>query len=128
MEAPHKVVRFSRMGRNKLLVEEKAEEVLAEIAVVLRKVRYSCKASRDAENSADSLLLNVGEGVAFWAPRAKISKYEIARGEAKEVQKALRALVLKGKIRDRDAQKAHDLTDHIIAMLTNMIKNLENRL
>lgn len=115
------------MARKKLLVEEKAEELVAEIAVVLRRVRYPCKAARHLEKSGDSLLLNVGEGVVFWAPKAKLAKYEIARGEAKEIQKALRALVLKGKIKEADAAKANDLADHIIGMLTNMIKNLEAR-
>jgi four helix bundle protein len=119
---------LAHMGRTKLLVEEKAEELVAEVAVLMRKVRYPCKASRDSANSADSALLNIGEGIAFWAPKAKIAKYEIARGEAKEVQKALRALVLKGKLREQDVQKAHDIADHIIGMLTNMIKNLERRL
>ena len=111
-----------------MLVEDKAEELITEVAVVLRRIRYPCKASRDAEKSADSCLLNVGEGVAFWAPKAKISKYEIARAEAKEVQKALRALVLKGKIRADAIARAHEIADHIIAMLTNMIKNLDKRL
>ncbi|HUP89609.1 MAG TPA: four helix bundle protein [Longimicrobiales bacterium] len=115
------------MGRNKLIVEQKAEELISEVAQLLKNVRYPCKASRDAENSADSTLLNIGEGVAIFAPKVKAAKYDIARGEAKEVQKALISLVRKKKLTENQIKKAFDLADEIIAMLTTMIKNLEDR-
>jgi four helix bundle protein len=115
------------MGREKLLVENKSEELIAEVARLLRKVPYRCKAAKDLERSADSTYLNAGEGAAAFKPRLKAMKYDIARCEAREVQRALRALVLKGKLSADDVVVANDLADHIIGMLTNMIKKLEKR-
>ncbi len=43
---------FGRMGREKLQVEIKAEELLAEITVVLRKIPYRINASKHLENPA----------------------------------------------------------------------------
>lgn len=114
--------------RRKLLVEEKADELISEVATILRRIRYRCKASRDLERSADSAALNLAEGIALWAPKAKIAKYEIARAEAKEAQQALRALVLKRKIPASLAHKLDDIADHMIGMLTNMIKNAYDRI
>ena len=117
------------MGRAKLIVEEKAEQLVAEIARVRRKLRFPhSNASLHLEKSGDSVLFNLGEGIACFNPRMKASKYEIARAEAREVQKALTALVLKGELSGEDISVAYDLADTVIAMLTNMIKNLENRL
>lgn len=115
------------MGREKLIVEQKAEELIVEVARLLRKVPYRCKAANDAERSADSAFLNLGEAIAAFKPRKKAMKYDIARGETKEVQRALRALVLKGKLTEQDVARANKLADEIIAILTTMIKNLEKR-
>jgi len=115
------------MGRDKLRVEEKAEELVAEITLLLRSVRYSSNATIHLEKSVDSVHFNIGEGVALFQARKKAAKYDIARGEAKEVQKALRALVLKQKLQEKDIAKAYDLADAVIAMLTNLIKGLEAR-
>ena len=116
------------MSREKLRVEIKAEELIAEVDRLIRMVRYPNNACRHLENSADSTYFNLGEGVVAFKPKVKVEKYDIARREAKEVQKALRALVLKRKLREEDITHAYDIADTIIGMLTNMIKNLEARL
>ncbi|MGQ0563364.1 MAG: four helix bundle protein, partial [Gemmatimonadota bacterium] len=115
------------LGREKLRVEIKAEELVAEIAPLLRPVPYHCTLCLHLERAGNSAYLNVGEGAALFKPKKKADKYDIARGEAKEVQKALRGLVLKGKLTEEDIAVAFDLADCIIGMLTNMIKNLEER-
>jgi four helix bundle protein len=115
------------MERKKLVIESKAEELVAEIARVLRKVSYRCKASNDLAKSGDSLLLNLGEAVTAFKPKVKAAAYDVVRREAGEVLKALRALVLKGKLREADITKASDLADCIIAMATNLIKVQEAR-
>ena len=115
------------MGREKLIVEQRAEELIVEVARLLRKIPYRCKAANDLERCADSAFLNIGEAVAVFKPRKKAMKYDIARGEAKEAQRALRALVLKGKLTEEESARAHKLADEIISMLTTMIKNLEDR-
>ena len=116
-----------RHAPEKLRVELKAEELITEVARLLHSIHYRCKAAKDLERSADSVLLNIGEGVAAYKPRKKAHKYDIARGEAREVQRATRALVLKGKLKEHDVATADDLADHIAAMLTIMIKGLEER-
>jgi len=117
------------MSRAKLVVEEKAEQLVAAIARLRRTLRNpASNSSLHLEKSGDSVLFNLGEGIVSYKPKVKISKYEIARAEAKEVQSALKALVLKGELTAEDIIHANDLADSVIAMLTNMIKNLENRI
>ena len=116
-----------RMAREKLIVEQKAEQLVAEIARLLRKIPYRCKAANDLERSGDSTFLNLGEAIAAFKPRKKAMKYGIAREEAGEVQRALRALVLKRKLSEEEIVIAHNLANEIIAILTVMIKNLEDR-
>ena len=69
MAAPIRSRQTSRMTRKQLRVESKAEELVAEIARVLRKVRYPCNASKHLEKSGDSVLFNLGEGVVAFAPK-----------------------------------------------------------
>ena len=115
------------MGREKLVVERKAEELIAEVARLLKRVRPPCNASIHLEKSADSVYFNIGQGTALYKPKLKASKYDIARAEANEVRRGLNALVLKGKLRNEDIAVADNLATEIIAMLTTMIKNLEGR-
>jgi len=116
------------MAREKLVVELKAEELIAEAARRLKLIREPCNASIHLEKSADSTYFNIGEGTVLFKPKLKASKYDIARAEANEVKRALRALVLKGKLTQADVGVADDLADCIIGMLTNMIKHLEDRM
>lgn len=128
MEVPDRCFRLLRVGREKLLVEIKAEELVAEIARVLRKIRHACHASRHLEKSGNSLYFNLGEGVVAFKPKVKAAKYDITRGEANEVMKAARALVLQGRLTEEDVAKINDLADYNIAAMTNMIKGLEKRM
>jgi four helix bundle protein len=120
---------FRLMGRAKLVVKEKAEQLVAEIARLRRKLNSpGNNAALHLEKAGDSVLFNLGEGIACFAPKLKASKYEIARAEAREVQQARNALVLTGELSAADVMVADDLADCVIAMLTNMIKNLKARL
>jgi four helix bundle protein len=127
IQLPHVLDQIAVMRPEKLRVEIKTEELITEVARLLRKVPYHCNACRHLEKSADAVYLNLGEGVSSFRPRKKASKYDIAREEAGEVQRALSAIVLKGKLTNDDVAGADDAASHIIAMLTNMIKNLEDR-
>ena len=121
--------KLRRMTRSKLIVEEKAEQLVVEIARLRRRLKFpGSNASLHLEKSGDSVLFNLAEGIICFNPRLKASKYEIARSEAREVQQALNALVLKRELNAADIAVAEDLADCVIAMLTNMIKNLEARL
>jgi four helix bundle protein len=127
METPRVIPDRGRMGREKLRVEIAAEKLVAEIARVLRKIPYQCDASKHLEKSGNSALFNLGEGIVAYKPRVKAGKYEIARGEAKEVEKAARALVAQRRLTQADIAQIEDLCDYLIAALTNMIKGLEAR-
>lgn len=115
------------MERPKLRVKEKAEGLIAEVARLLATIPYHCTACKHLAKSADAVLLNLGEGVVLFRPRLKANKYDIARGEANEVRKALKALVIKRKLTEKQIAVADDLADHIIGTLTNLIKKLETR-
>jgi hypothetical protein len=119
---------LSRVGRNKLEVEIKAEALIAEIARVLRKLRYPCDASRHLEKSGNAVYFNLGEGVVAFRPKVKAAKYDIARGEASEVLRATRVLVLQRRVTPADIALIDDLADYLIGATTNMIKNLEARM
>ena len=116
------------MGRPKLSVEIKAEELIVEIARVLRKIRYPCHASKHLEKSGNSLYFNLGEGVVAFSPKVKAAKYDLTPGEANEVLKAARALVRRGRPTEHDVAKIDDLADYLIGAVTNMIKGLEGRM
>jgi four helix bundle protein len=116
------------MARERLLVERKAEELIAEAGRLLKRLKQPCTASFHLEKAADSVYLNIAEGSALYKPKPKASKYDIARAEANEARHALRALVLKGKLRDQEVAHADGLANEIIAILTTMIKNLELRI
>jgi four helix bundle protein len=94
---------------------------------LIRRVRYRCTACKHLEKSGDSALFNISEGIASYKARSKATKYDIARGEMREAQSAATALVLKGKLSDRDIAPLIDATDAVIGMLTIMIRNLEDR-
>ena len=113
------------MAREILRVERKAEELIAEVSRLLKGVT-PCSATIHLEKAADSIYFNIGEGTALYGAKHKASKYNIARAEANEARRALRALVLKGKLTDEQIAVADDLADAIIGMLTNMIKRLED--
>jgi four helix bundle protein len=117
----------SRMAREKLLVERKAEELIQEVARLVKRAGHPCTASIHLEKAAVSTYLNIGEGTALYRPRLKANKYDIARGEANEVRRALEVLILQGKLTKEEVAAADKLADEIIAMLTTMIKNLEER-
>ena len=115
------------MQPKKLIIEEKAEQLVEEVANICRTLRYQCKASKDAMNSADSVLLSIGEGIPIFQPKMKATKYNVARGEAGEVKRALIALVKKRRVKPEQIEVAYKLADELCAMLTTMIKNLEER-
>jgi four helix bundle protein len=116
------------MRRRKLDVEIKAEELIAEIARVLRKIPYPCDAAKHLEKCGNAVYFNVGEGVVAFKPKVKRAKYDIARGEANEAIKASRALVIQRRLTEEDVVKIDDAADYMIGALTNMIKNLEKRM
>ncbi len=110
------------MGRKKLDVECKAEELVAEIARVLRKIHYPCDASKHLEKSGNAVYFNLAEGVIAFKPKLKAAKYDIVRGESNEVMKAARALVIQKRLSDQDVVNIDDLADYMIGATTNMIK------
>ena len=116
------------MGRQKLRVEIAAERLIAEIARVLRKLAYPCDASKHLEKSGNAVHFNLGEGVVAFKPKVKAAKYDITRWESNEVLKASRALVLQRRLTEDDMADIDDLADYLVGAMTNMIKNLEDRM
>jgi len=109
-------------------MQQAAEILMAEVDALVARVRSrAANAADHLERSAESVLFNIGEGVAAHKPRSKIAAYEIARREANEVRAILRRLVIGKRLSHRDVQRAHNLCGAIVGMLTRAIITLENR-
>lgn len=84
-------------------MQQAAEILMAEVDALVARVRSrAANAADHLERSAESVLFNIGEGVAAHKPRSKIAAYEIARREANEVRAILRRLVIGKRLSHRD--------------------------
>jgi len=87
-----------------------------------------CHKADHLERSADSVVLNMSEGIGCFRPRMKISAYEIARKEANEVRAVLRRLAAKRVLAGDDVSRAIDLAGACVGMQTSAIIAAERRL
>ena len=73
-----------------------------------------------------SVISNIGEGALRTSKAAKIQFYEIARGAAGECA----ALLISFRYSHPNkilVERGIDVADHVCALLTNLIKSVENR-
>ena len=105
-----------------------AEQLVAEVDKLLPRARErKPNAAKHLENSVESVLFNMGEGIGSYKPKVKITAYTVSRKEANEVRAVLRRLVIGHVYQQQEIQKAYDLAGVVIAMLTNAIIALEKR-
>ena len=109
-------------------MQQAAEILMAEVDALVARVRTrAANAADHLERAAESVLFNIGEGVAAHKPKGKIAAYEIARKEANEVRAILRRLVIGRRLDQKDIRRAHNLSGAIVGMLTRAIITIENR-
>jgi four helix bundle protein len=113
------------MGFERLRVYQAAQQLDEEIRTLLEGVpRGHGRDVRHLKASAGSVLFNIAE--AFGSELGKKRHHlEIARGEADEVRAALRRLVGKAVLTERQIRRACELTSVIAKMLTAWINTLE---
>src|SRR5438105_12074543 len=108
---------------------EVAEQMAAEVDLLLPRARAKRPNPADhLERSTDSALFNLGEGVTSYKPKVKIAAYEIARKETGEVRMVLRRLVIAKVFTKQETQKAYNLADLLVGMITRAILAVEKRL
>ena len=106
-----------------------AEELMREIDALLARVRSRApNTAHQLERACESVLFNIGEGVAAFQPKVKINAYEIAKKEANEVRAQLRRLVLKREITQHEIDRPNNLAGAVIGMLTNAIITISKRI
>lgn len=105
-----------------------AEELTAEIDRLVPLIgARNADAADHLQRSADSVLFNIGEGIAAWRPKIKLSVYEIARRESNEVRAILRRLVQKKALAPEQTRRAYNLAGAIVGMLTSAALSIEKR-
>jgi four helix bundle protein len=72
-----------------------------------------------------SIVLNLAEGVAEFAPREKARFYRIARRSAAEASAAFDLLTKFGAVDPNDAQRGNERLEAIAGMLTRMIQAMQ---
>ena len=116
------------MRHEKMRVLAAAERLLSEVESIVSRVQSRAPNVTDhARRAAESVLFNTAEGVAAYAPKVKISCYEIAKREASEVRAALKALVIRGALTPDETRPASNLASAIISMLSSASRTLEKR-
>lgn len=104
---------------------EAAELLMAEIdRLAPLVVPHNPSAADHLLRSGESVLFNIGEGVAAYRPKVKIAVYEIAKREANEIRAILRRLVIQKVLTNDDTARAYNLAGAEVGMLTNAIKTL----
>ena len=94
-----------------------------EMLVCLRDARIRDVKLRDeALRAAKGACLNIAEGAARVTRADKARAFTIARGEIVEACAALEIAVLLDAARDEDARRVVALADHIVAILTRLIR------
>src|SRR5690606_14965662 len=71
-------VRSYRMRPERMRMQQAAEILMAEVDALVARVRTrAANAADHLERAAESVLFNIGEGVAAHKPKGKIAAYEI---------------------------------------------------
>jgi four helix bundle protein len=100
-----------------------AIELVAEVYRILNpRLRGYADLVNQAQRAAISIPLNVAEGSGEFSRREKARFYGIARRSATECAAALDVLRVLGVMTDKRIERARELLDRIVAMLTRMVQ------
>ena len=103
-------------------------ELAAEVDGILERLPLRvAHTAKHLGNSMNSAVFNLMEGLTAFKPAVKASAFDISRRETAEVKAALRRLVMQKAQRTNQVNKQMDQANCIIGMLTNMIKQQEER-
>ncbi|HSL69035.1 MAG TPA: four helix bundle protein [Longimicrobiales bacterium] len=119
----------SLMGFEKLRVYQAAEQLDAEINVLIRKVpRGFARDVDQLRRASASIPYNIAEAYGSEQPGRKISFLEISRGSADETRAILRRLVMRGALSWKSTLHASTLARTVAKMLTSWIAQISTLL
>ena len=117
------------MGFEKLRVYQAAEQLDAEINVLIRKVpRGFARDVDQLRRASASIPYNIAEAYGSEQPGRKISFLEISRGSADETRAILRRLVMRGALSWKSTLHASTLARTVAKMLTSWIAQISTLL
>ena len=118
----------SLFDHERLEVYRVAREFNRGLNLLLRDLPRGHSDSKDnLKRGAKSITRNVAEGAGKWQIPDKVNFYHIARGSATECAASLDELVDFGLVRKEQIVDLRQLLSRIVAMLTSMIRSLEER-
>lgn len=104
-----------------LEAEAVADEIVNEVAAVVRRIRGDAELARQMRNSTQSLSNNVGEGAGrFGKDRTLIWSY--AYGSARELRQQLKFAVAFGHVDAGAVERVRELLDRELAMLWRLMR------
>lgn len=112
-------------GAEGLRAYEVAQQLVSEVESILREVRLDFSDADQLKRAAESVLLNLSEGGAHYAPGKKAYHYQLARGSAGECIGSLTRIERRGY--GKSIARARRTANMCCILLTALIKAQEKR-
>lgn len=96
--------------------EEIADEIVTEMACVVRKIRGDAELAKQMRNATQSLSNNLGEGAGRFG-KDRVLHYSYAYGSGRELRRQLKFAVAFGHVRSDAIEELDDRIDHLLAIL-----------
>ena len=96
--------------------EKIADEVLIEVAKIVRSIRGDAELVRQMKNATQSLSNNLGEGAGRFG-KDRIQHFTYAYGSGRELRRQLKFAAAFGYVHEDSLDHVRDLLDHLLAIL-----------
>ena len=96
--------------------EEIADEIVNEVACVVRRIRGDAELARQMRNATQSLSNNLGEGAGRFG-RDRELHYGYAYGSGRELRRQLKFAVAFGHVSSEAVEHVHERLDHLLGIL-----------
>ena len=96
--------------------EKIADEVLVEVAAIVRRIRGDAELVRQMKNATQSLSNNLGEGAGRFG-KDRVLHFSYAYGSGRELRRQLKFAVAFGYVQSDAVEEAHERLDHLLAIL-----------
>ena len=97
------------------------DEVVNEVAKVVKRIRGDAELVRQMKNATQSLSNNVGEGAGRFG-RDRVQLFSYAYGSGRELRRQLKFAVAFGYVDESDVETAEALLDRVLAMLWKLTR------
>ena len=96
--------------------EAVADEIVIEVARVVRRIKGDAELARQMRNATQSLSNNVGEGAGRFGKDRKLI-WSYAYGSARELRQQIKFAIAFGHVRAEEVARVRELLDRELAML-----------